>query len=344
MRKINAISVMALLLVGTFGTLLVSAEENKVSLDGDIVYPELTEAKNVGAFENFRDSVKLAFTFDKEKRILLWLQRAEKRYSEFISNTDDPEKQARAKKIYSFYVARANNALDKLDDDEKIARAYVRFETHEKKIELVHKEHLEMLERTDASEEKIERFEKFYTDARENLDLREQKFIEKKKLIAAGKSSPEPEVSKIKAVDDSSVINAIGVSSENELSSLENNWKSLIEKIEKSDLSVEEKREIFNKMQNALNGEDVGHGINTQLYRDIVARIQRAIYNGDLTEEQILHFRIRLWNFLRDHGINPNGGEPNFDEDAFSLYTDSIDEDAFSLDSDPGRFNSLRSA
>jgi len=336
MRKINVILVMALLLVGTFGTFLVSADEqdsetsagivneNKVSLDDDIVYPELSEARNVGAFENFKDSVRLAFTFDRERRILLWLERAEKRYNEFQNNEDDPEKQARAKKIYSFYLKRAHDALEKLNDDDKIARAYEKFEAHEKKIELVHEKHLKMLERTSASEEKKERFEAFYIDAKENLDLREQKFIAKKKLIAKGESSV-PAHSEIRAVDDSSVVKAVEISSEKKLFSIESDWKNLIKKIESSDLPSEEKKEIFNKMQNALNDEDSGHGINTQIYRDIVARIQGAVQNGDLTPEQILHFRIRLWNFLADHGIYPNGGEPNFDEDAFSLAFDPIE-------------------
>ena len=101
MNKIISLFLMVFLIVGLTG--FVVAEDT----DDDVV-----ETKKVGFFEDRIDRIRLAFTFNDEKKIDRALVMAEKRLAEaeFLAE-EDPEAYARVQERYDELVAKAEEAL-----------------------------------------------------------------------------------------------------------------------------------------------------------------------------------------------------------------------------------------
>ena len=184
MEKIGTLFMMAFLLIGTFG--IVVAEEDEGELD-------LPEAKKVGFFGSSFDKVRLAFTFNKEKKIERTLAMAEKRLAEAEAvSEEDPERLERAQAKYDELVTRAEEILADMEsraDDEKesvkdmerLTRIQNKFEKHREHAGEIYARALGKFEANNASDEKIERFEMFYERALNRSDQMETKLLEQKR-------------------------------------------------------------------------------------------------------------------------------------------------------------------
>ena len=159
----------------------------------DVANGDVAEARKVGAFENFRDRIGLAFTFDKERKIERILFMAEKRLAEAeLLAEENPEGYAQAQEKYDELVARAENILANIEsraedvnmsaeDIGKVARIQDKFERHRSHSDEIYTRALERFEMNNASSEKIERFEMFYERALNRSYKMEAKIIEKQK-------------------------------------------------------------------------------------------------------------------------------------------------------------------
>ncbi len=180
--KIISLFMMAFLLVGTFG--FVAAEEVE-----DETVPE---AKKVGFFQNQMFKIKTALTFDKEKKIDMTLEMAERRLAEAeLLAEENPEAYEAAQARYDELVARAEEILANMGDGngdvnksldymERMARIQNKFEKHRDHADEIYARAIDRLETNNATDEKIERFEMFYERALERNNEMEQKMLEKR--------------------------------------------------------------------------------------------------------------------------------------------------------------------
>ncbi|MCK4649710.1 hypothetical protein KAT36_00615 [Candidatus Pacearchaeota archaeon] len=186
MRKISILFLMTFLIVGTFS--FVAADD----VNSEI---EIPEAKKVGFFENAFDQMRLAFTFNKEKKIERVLSMAEKRLAEAEAMADEnPEKAERAREIYDKLVSRAEEIFEKMEsntdgingsvsDMERIARIQDKFERHREHTDEIYTRALERFEANNASDEKIERFEMFYDHALNRSYKMEEMILDRQENI-----------------------------------------------------------------------------------------------------------------------------------------------------------------
>jgi len=181
MMKIISLFLMTFLMIGTLS--FVVAEEAS-----DVV----PEAKRIGFFENQMDRIRLAFTFNEEKKIERTLNMAEKRLAEAeLLAEENPEAYELAQARYDEFVAKAEKILadiesgtedvnSSVDYIEKIARIQNQFERHRNHAEEVYVRALERFEVNGASAEKIERFENFYGKALDRSNQMEERIMEKR--------------------------------------------------------------------------------------------------------------------------------------------------------------------
>jgi hypothetical protein len=181
MKKITSLFLIVFLLVGTLGFVVAEEEEALVP-----------EAKKIGFFENRMDRIKLAFTFNKEKKIEKALEMAEKRLAEAeLLAEENPEAYERAQERYDELVKRAEKILenleseaedeeDSLDNIERIARIQNQFERHRDHADEIYSRVRERFEENNASDEKIERFEMFYERAINRSYKMEERILEKR--------------------------------------------------------------------------------------------------------------------------------------------------------------------
>ncbi len=186
MKKILGLLLMSFITLGMMSGVL--AEENATSED-EISLPEV---KEIGAWEGFRDRMKFALTFNKEKKVDLALELAEKKLAhiEALEGTD-PEAAEKAMERYETLLiqaekyaarleeAKAKNPNESLSGIEKMVKAQDRIEMHRERAEAMHLRALEHLEEENASEEKIARFEEFYARGLERIDDAEERMLQK---------------------------------------------------------------------------------------------------------------------------------------------------------------------
>jgi hypothetical protein len=187
MKKILGMFLMAFIMFGMMSGVL--AQEDATTSEE----LELPEPKEIGAWNGFRDRMRLAFTFNKEKKVDLALELAEKRLAHIEAlNGIDPEAAEKAMERYEALLlqaeeyaakleeAKAKNPNQSLSGIEKMIRAQDRIEMHRERAEAMHLRALEHLEAENASEEKVAKFEEFYARELEKLNEIESKFLEKK--------------------------------------------------------------------------------------------------------------------------------------------------------------------
>jgi hypothetical protein len=189
MKGIKTLFVMALLLLGTFT--IVSAENTTVTSDLQNSTIVLPEANRVGFFENFGDSLKYAFMFNKEHKAEFALQRAEKRLAEMEYFAEkNPEMMERARARYEALLNESQELLESIEssdeennsteDLEGILRIQERFEMHREKAAEIYTRALNKFQNNNASAEKIARFEEFYDRALNHSNRMEDKILEKR--------------------------------------------------------------------------------------------------------------------------------------------------------------------
>jgi len=177
-KTIMSLVVMSLFL---FSLVVVVAEEHDTEI-------ELPEAKKIGFFGNSFDNLRLAFTFNQEKRIERALAMAEKRLAEAEALADeDPEAAERARERYEAFLEKAEKAMEKIAEKQannpeesregltKLVRAENRLEAHKEKAEAIYLRTLERLQDNNASEERIAKLEEIYAKVNERLDNVEEK-------------------------------------------------------------------------------------------------------------------------------------------------------------------------
>ena len=185
MKKTNNLFLIALLLVGTLG-FVVAVEEDEA---------DVPEAKKVGFFENRWDRMRLAFTFNKERKIERTLIMAEKRLAEAeVLVEEDPDAYDEAQEEYDELVGEAEEILadieleaedeeDSVEDIERIARIQNKFERHRSHADEIYTRARERFEMNNASDEKLERFEKFHERALNRSYKMEERILERRENI-----------------------------------------------------------------------------------------------------------------------------------------------------------------
>lgn len=262
MKNITSLFILVLLLVGTFGFVAAAETEDSVP-----------SAEKVGFFSNQMFKLKYALTFDKEKKIEMALDMAERRLAEAeLLAEEDPEAYDAAQEKYNELVARAEGVLSDIksnDEDinksiaqiEKIARIENMFEKHRDHIDEIYTRALDRFVINNASEEKIERFEMFHERALNRTDSMEEKILEKK----------ENTVRKHKALSEMS----------------DEELDALLEKIEDNEgltQAREERAEKFEERTQKIQEKGL----------EIDSRIRERINNSNMTEEQKANFLERL--------------------------------------------------
>ena len=152
MKKIFTSIFVIFLLVGTFSFVLAAADEDSSSGTG------------------FFAKLRLAFTFNQEKKIERSLDIAEAYYAraEKIVSEDSEEAQ-RLMTQYEKFSGKAEKTLDKLDvknsgDMEKVARVEMRLEQHQERVENTYTQMIQRLQNSNASEEVIAQFEERHSN------------------------------------------------------------------------------------------------------------------------------------------------------------------------------------
>ena len=185
MKRTNNLFLIVLLLVGTLG-FVVAVEEEEA---------DVPEAKKVGFFENRWDRMRLAFTFNKERKIERTLFMAEKRLAEAeVLAEEDPDAYDEAQEEYDELVGEAEEILadveseaedenDSVDKIGQIARIQNKFERHREHADEIYTRARERFEMNNASDEKLERFEKFHERALNRSYKMEERIIERRENI-----------------------------------------------------------------------------------------------------------------------------------------------------------------
>lgn len=186
MKKIGVLFLMLFFLVGALNFVVAEDDSEEV---------EIPEAKKVGFFGNAADRVRLAFTFNKERKIDFVLKMAEKRLAEAEAVAEEnPERAERAQERYDELIAKSEEILANIEEGEnsenrsveqisKVARIQNKFERHREHAEEIYARALERFEANNASDEKIERFESFYERSLNRSYEMEEKALEKRRNI-----------------------------------------------------------------------------------------------------------------------------------------------------------------
>ena len=247
----------AFLLIGTFG-LVFAEEEDEL---------ELPEAEQIGVLESGIDSLRLAFTFNREAKIERILEMAAKRLAAAEDAAEeDPERIARLQEQYDRLVERANAILEDLesvteDEDrsiEEIARlARIRntYERHQEQTDAIYARALNRFEQNNASEEKLARFEGFYERASErNMELASRAVEKQENAIKRHKT--------------------IGESTDEEI-------EEMLEEIEEREGIAEERLERLSRQEDRID----------EIFE---IRLQNQLRDSNLTEEEQPRIRLRL--------------------------------------------------
>ena len=254
---------MAFLLIGTLG--FVAAEEESVAV--------ISEAKEVGFFENSFDNIRLSFTFNKEKKIERILDMAEKRLIEAEAMAEEnPEKAEKAQEKYDALVAKAEKTLSKIEESKngvngsaedisKMARIQNKFEKHREHAEMVHARAMKRFEENNASDEKIARFEGLYEKAMDRADDMEAKVLEEK----------ENAVKKYKVLADMS----------------DEELETVLENIEEKEGLVEAREMRTERAE--VRSEEV-----SKIRERVVKRAELRLNNTNLTEGQRMQITERI--------------------------------------------------
>ena len=152
-------------------------------------------ARKIGFFEDRMDRLRLAFTFNKEKKIEMALNMAEKKLAEAeLLAEEDPEAYEKAQARYNELVAKAEKVLEAMEsraqnnkssagDIERIVRVQNRFEKHQDNAEKLYARAYDRLEANGADAEKVERLEKAYERYSNRTGNIEERIMKKKANI-----------------------------------------------------------------------------------------------------------------------------------------------------------------
>ncbi|MDH3352910.1 MAG: DUF5667 domain-containing protein, partial [Nanoarchaeota archaeon] len=255
--------------IGTIG--FVMAEESTNESTAQTIEPH-----KVGFFENAFDGFRFKFAFNKEKKIEIALERAEKRLAEAeLVFGEDPEKIAAAQEKYDAFVAEAEEILAKIAENqaddgnesmenlEKITRIQNKFEKHRAQSEKIYTRALEKFEENNASEEKIERFESFYERALNRSDEMEERALQNK----------ENAIKRHKALSEMS----------------DNELQGLVEKIDS-------KEGLTQARVKRIEQEQVRVQKFAKIKNQEIVRAQIRLNNSDLTAEQRKRIEERIKN------------------------------------------------
>ncbi len=194
--------IMSFLLIGLLGNVLAEEivtasptlyNEKSVELttetENNVILPK---ARKVGSFGDFADRMRLAFTFNQEKKIERSLEMAEKRLAEIEALAEEnPEKAEQSRERYEFFLGKAEQTAEKMENKKEgenaskehvrnIVNAQKRLEEHKAKANGIYNRALTNMQENNASSEKIDKLEEIYQKVNERNAEFEEKIIAKK--------------------------------------------------------------------------------------------------------------------------------------------------------------------
>lgn len=177
-----------LLVVALLG--VVSAENTSIDSNIGQENATLPEPGTDTVIENIWDRVRLAFTFNQEKKIQKALDIAEERLAEAEANAEtNPERAEIARKRYEHFAQKAEDTLAKLQETQngdnatesfgELARVENRFELHNQRAIMAHNQILERMQKGNMSQEQVQKiagiFQRFENKSMEMQQKMQQK-------------------------------------------------------------------------------------------------------------------------------------------------------------------------
>lgn len=308
MKKTNTIIFTLLLLVASFA--FVAAEDEV----------DVPEVEKITGMNRFSERLRMAFTFNKEKKINAALEMAEKRlaYAEEIAE-DNPELAAEIQEEYDDFIARAEEVLSEMETDAnkeeefenevaRIARIENRFEKHQEITDMIYARAINKFEENNASEEKIARFEMFYERAQNRSRDMEEKALGRQNAIMQRRART--------------------------LNASEEDFEEFKEKVEKREGITEEREARFKRRQKIA--ENI-----SQIQEKRIERMREKLNSTNLTDGQRAAFtrQVETAQMIRNRAIEniyrvPKNEKFNWSEDRIMLdgnLSDNSSEDYSNL-------------
>jgi len=191
-QKFMAGFMLAMMLLTSFSTMVLAEEAETISI-GD---SEVADATVTSGFGNGWDKVKLAFTFNKEKKAELALGMAEKRLAdaEAMAEAGNSEAAEKARLRYEDFLGKAEEAAEKIQTkkESQTENALIKVEDMQKKLQL-HKEKSEaikakILEKKaagDMDEEQLAKLEEVFSKIGERTGEAEAKLEQRQESLRA---------------------------------------------------------------------------------------------------------------------------------------------------------------
>jgi len=298
MKKISSIFMLALLLIGTIGTVMVQAEPTEVEATK---VGTINSNREVGYFEDIIDRIKLKLTLNKENRIELAIKMAEKRLAEIEKFAgEDSEKLKKAQKRYEELISIANKNLERIaenkKDSEEILSTFERvggeFKFHELKADAVHKRISLSLIENGATAKEIADFENGNERAKALRMVHAEK-LPIKAIAALGKAKPVPQNVVVTKISEDS----------------NGDWRfiiSLVARIVNSDMDARDKYELITRVRDyakTLKSGDNEEDVPTFIL-DLVERIKASSMSD--SDKEAFYQRTR--NFLASRDSNEDSG------------------------------------
>ena len=190
--KLGALFLMTFLLLGTLGT-FVSAQdvvEEGVELEEAGTTPD----SPLYGLDNAMDRIRLAFTFNRERKAERAMLMAEERLAEAdaMITANQTAFAERAQERHDFFVQKAEEALADIESDGEeavaenalriITRIQNRIEAHQEKVEAVHTRILERQSET-MTDEQLEHLEEVFANIKERANNAEAQVSQRKENV-----------------------------------------------------------------------------------------------------------------------------------------------------------------
>ncbi|MFW6310709.1 MAG: DUF5667 domain-containing protein [Nanoarchaeota archaeon] len=195
MNKLITMCFAVFLVIGLLGVVVAeNSTDNAIDLNENESALELPEPGTDTAIENSWDKLRLAFTFNKEKKIQKALDIAEERLAEAKANAkENPERAEIARQRYEHFAQKAEDTLTELEEVQngdnatesfgEIARIQNRFEVHRERAVLAHNKALEEMSKSNMSEEQLQKIEGIFQRFENNSIGMQQKMQQKRENL-----------------------------------------------------------------------------------------------------------------------------------------------------------------
>lgn len=195
MNKLITMCFAVFLVIGLLGVVVAeNSTDNAIDLNENESALELPEPGTDTAIENSWDKLRLAFTFNKEKKIQKALDIAEERLAEAKANAkENPERAEIARQRYEHFAQKAEDTLTELEEVQngdnatesfgEIARIQNRFEVHRERAVLAHNKALEEMSKSNMSEEQLQMIEGIFQRFENNSIGMQQKMQQKRENL-----------------------------------------------------------------------------------------------------------------------------------------------------------------